>query len=214
MFSKMKAVMATTAAAGLLAIAGASAADAATIAPGGSFTGSAGASRLVVTSGTGIPLNCTTSTGAASITAGTFTPPATVGTITPAFSSCIGPSGFAFTVTCSAANLWLTGSPVAGTTAGELRNINCLVTFNALACSGRITGTVQGSYTNPVGTTAARLTILAAGQSLTTSASTCPAAILPNGAAADFGAPGAGSTGIANLTYVLGGSGTTHPVVS
>jgi len=217
MLIKMKAAVATIATAGLMATAGVGAAHAATITPGGTFSASAGASRFIVATGAGIPFNCTGSTGSATVTAGTYATPSIVGGVVPAFTSCLGPFGSSLVFACNAtapADLWLLGSPVAGVSPGELRGVDCLVTFTALSCTFRISGSIPTSYTNPSGTMAARITTLVAGQSLVTSASTCPASIFPSNATVAFGAPVGGGGSVANLTYILGGSGTGHPVVS
>jgi len=229
MLNKLKVVAAAAAVSGLLALGGASNAQAFNVGthatPVGSGTmalaASAGASRLVV--GGTLPLNCTTTTGNGTISTGAYPntyPSGAVGTIQPVFSSCTGPSGFAFTVTCSAASqLQVTATPPAQpatllTTQGRITGISCVITFE-LGCTATASGTVPATYTNGNGTTVGgKLTVLVAGQALNVTGSTCPAAVLPNGTA-QFGAPGSGSgTALGNLTYNVSGAISGHPYIS
>jgi len=226
MFGKMKAAMAATAAAGLLALAGASAADAATITGGGAFTGNAPnppGARLTVTGPSGtVKLDCANATGSGTVNNGTYsTFPANVGTITPVFNGgttttdCNGPAGLGFTVTCTSATLQITGNPVSNTTPGEIPNVHCVITFPTIPCTATVTGTVKVSYTNPTGSPArGRLTVLdpnvAGNQALSISASTCPSTILPNGTNnAKFGGAVGSGTGQGPLVYTLTTTGPT-----
>jgi len=228
MLNKLKVVAAAAAVSGLLALGGASSAQAFNVGthatPVGSgsmgLTANASASRLVV-NGT-LPLNCTTTAGVGTINTGAYpnTYPTTIGTLQPQFSNCTGPSGFAFTVSCvNTSQLQVTATPPAhpatgATVAGRITGISCLITFE-LGCTATATGTVPVSYVNPNGsTTGGVLTVLLAGQALTVSGSTCPAAVLPNGSA-QFGAPGSGSgTALGNLSYAVAGAVSGHPYIS
>lgn len=222
MFGKMRAIVATAAIAGVVALAGASEASAVRIGtlstPTGSgsmaFTATAASSKL--TSVSGAVLQCAVSQAGANISTGLLSTsyPTTVGTVQPIFNGggsppadCVGPSGFLFGVTCTnTAQLQVTGPPVAGTTPGRLTNISCTINFTGV-CSATVTGTVQGSYTNPTAGTPGRLTIFAAGQALT-AGSGCPANLLPAGAATFSNTSGG------DLVYTLDGANTTHPVIS
>lgn len=229
MFRRMKAVTAAAAVAGIVALAGASNASAFNVGtlstPIGSgsmpIAANAGSSRLVVNNA--IALNCTDTRATGNIATGVYpnTFPQTVGTIQPIFSNvggadCVGPSNFLFGVSCTnTANLQVTGLPAGGppaVTPGRITNISCVVTFTALGCSATVTGTVQGNYRNPTAAAPGVLTVNTAGQSLNV-VSGCPAAVLPSGTA-QYGAPGAGSLGLANLPYTLTGASSGHPFIS
>jgi hypothetical protein len=225
MFSKMKAVAAAAAIAGVVALGGASNASAFNIGTVGTPVGSgsmaisasAGASRLVVNGA--LPLNCTTTAAASAgptpaiVTGGGFTFPRTIVSIQPTFSSCVGPSGFVFTVACVNTSSLTVNSLAGSVTSGRLAGISCTISFTALGCTAVASGSVPGVYTNPTTTAAGVLTVQTAGQSLTVSGSTCPAAVLPNGTA-QFGAPSGAGTGLANLNYTLTGASTGHPFFS
>jgi len=176
----------------------------------GAFTGSAGASRLIIHGPAGdVALNCTTSTGSGSLNpsppAGT-NPWLNAASITPAFSGCTV-AGTPFTVTCAVATLRTGTGPGAysggttlatadgGVTSGSLASISCQLKIGATTCS-TVTGTVQTTYTNPTQpSTAGKLTVLAAGQNLTATGTACAA--IPQGSA-NFGSP---SVPPGNLVY-------------
>lgn len=179
------------------------------------YSASAGTSRLVVNGS--IPLNCTTTGGTTNVTMGVYTFPTTPGSTTPTFSGCVGPSGFVFTVACApgTASLNLISGPTGGTTEATLTGISCTITFLALGCSATVSGSVNGSYTNPTPTpagVAGRITVYTSGQSLTVSGSTCPAAVFPTGPA-QFGAPAGSGTGLTNIVYTTAGSTAVQPIV-
>lgn len=207
--SKMNGILAAVAAAGVLAMAGASSASAVTITGGGVFSATAGASRLVITKTSGsIPLNCTTSGGSVAISSGTYTTfPAVVGTATPTFSSCSGPSGLVYSVACTQTSISFTGGPVGGTTPGTFP-VDCDITFVAgSTCKFKVTGSVNISYTNPGVTppspnTNGAVTIFVAGQALSVASTNglC-GALAAVGDKADFGAPGTGALGLNNIVY-------------
>lgn len=228
MLNNLKAVAATTALAGIIALAGASESSAYNVGtlgtPIGSgsmaITATAPSSRLTATVG-GAILNCVTTKANATIGTGSFanTFPANISTnVQPLFSGaggppadCVGPVGTPFSVSCTnTAKLQILGLPVGGVTQGRLIDIDCAVTFTVQpTCTARVTGSVNGSYTNPTASPSApgRLTIFAANQSLTVGPG-CPANLLGQGGATFT------STSAGNLVYTLDGAPTTHPVIS
>lgn len=223
MLKNLKVVATAVAAAGLMALTGATAAHAtnATVTNGGTFHGTAGASRLVVAGGLG-PLNCTNSEGYGTAANGTYTgttsSPATIGRIVPVFSNCVGPLNLAFTVNCGAPSddtttdtmLNLIGAQTGGVTPGSITTISCTVTFTLTGCTAVIQGSVEGTYRNPVAGPPAvngTLTVHAANQNLAVTSSGCTS-IIPI-APASFGAPVGGGTGLTDLTYELTTAGPT-----
>lgn len=220
MLKNLKVVATAVAAAGLMALTGATAANATsvTVTNGGTFHGTAPASRLVVTGGLG-PLNCAVSEGTGTANNGTYTgttqSPATIGQIVPVFSNCVGPLNLAFTVDCGNPNnhantntmLNVIGAQSGGVTPGSITQISCTVTFTLTGCQAVITGSVEGAYTNPSGSTNGTLTVNTANQSLNVVSSGCPS-IIPV-ASASFGAAVGSGTAIGNLTYELTTAGPT-----
>ena len=231
MLEKLKVVAAPALAAGFLALGCASNAQAfnvgthATPVGSGSMpvTANVGSVSRLVVNGT-VPLNCTTASMVGATNTGSYVntyPSSAVGTFEPKFSTCTGFLGFRHAFGCvSTSQLQVTATPPAlpaatlATTAGRISGINCTITFE-LGCSANLAGTVPVSYINGNGTTVGgKLTVLVAGQSLTVSASTCPAAVLPNGTA-QLGAPGSGSgTALGSLTYNVASAVSGHPYIS
>jgi len=235
MFSKLKTMAAATAVAGLVGLASAGNAHAVKVGtigtPIGSgsmaITATAPSSRLVVHGPTGpIPINCTNTSATGSINTGAFgtSYPITIGTIQPIFNNggtppadCIGPSGFLFAVSCvNTSLLQVTGPPAGGppaVTPGRITGIDCTISFTALGCTARATGTVDGQYRNPaLPSTAGRLTVLAANQALNV-VSGCPQNIFPSGPAT-FGGTGTTPTTVTDLPYTLSGAASGHPFIS
>lgn len=229
MFGKMKTVAMATVAAGALALTAASGAqanysqfhvgsEANRLNQTGSMSisASAGASRLVVAGGA--QLDCATTTATGSINTGLYANSGTrsVGSVLPAFASCVGPLGLDFNVTCTnpspnTTSLEVTNipTPFAGTVAGRIVNINCSVEFPLIGCTALIQGSVNGSYVNPATpSTNGTLTVFATGQSLSVVSSQCPD-IIPTGTA-NYGRP-VGASGIGDLTYTLGGAISGQP---
>jgi hypothetical protein len=232
MFSKLKTMAAATAVAGLVGLAGAGNAHAVKVGtigtPIGSgsmaITATAPSSRLVVHGPTGsIPINCTNTSATGSINTGAFgtSYPITIGTIQPIFNNggtppadCIGPSGFLFAVSCvNTSQLQVTGPVAGGVTPGRIAGIDCTISFTALGCTARATGTVNGRYQNPaLPSTPGRLTVLAANQALNV-VSGCPQNIFPSGPAT-FGGTGGTPTTVTDLVYTLGGGASANPFIS
>jgi hypothetical protein len=147
------------------------------------FTGSTGASRLLIKNGSGVvtsSLNCTTSGGIGTLNASASFPN-NAGTITPRFSNCTV-AGQTFVVFCTTDILnvssatfkvlgWLSG--VSRTT---IINITCIIKIGPTTCT-TITGSVEDTYTNPDLVTPASgfLTVFVAGQQLSMTTSVCAA---------------------------------------
>ena len=97
-------------------------------------------------------------------------------------SPCKGPAGLSFTVT--QAGTWSLNGTVAtttgGVTAGQLTGVSA--TIAAPGCSFKVTGTVNGSFTN----SSQVLAIAATGSTLTTSAVSGCFGLVANGDAAKF----------------------------
>lgn len=229
MYTKIKAALTAAAAVGVLALAGAAPAGAATvtIGPTGSgamtFGANGGAARFLFTGGSPtVVINCTVSSVSGSLNTGAYTVtpglPTTVGTILPAFTNCVGPVGLTYSIICTSGSpqtmFNLTSVPVAGTTPGSATSITCTLVQTATGCTRSLTGSVSISYTNPVApSTSGRVTFLTAGQSLTLTGSGggagCPAS-----GPVDLGAPGVGATAIVDLPYTLTGAWAGQPVIS
>lgn len=234
MFSSMKKAAVAVATVGALALAGASGAqanwssfhvgsEANRLNQSGSMAidATAGQSRLVVNGS--VKLECNITFGTGQINTGLYTngPTVTIGQIVPQFDDCTGPLGLAFDVTCTnppgggTTNLSLTNipTPFAGTASGEITNIYCVVRFVLTGCTAVVTGSVNGSYTNPATpSTPAELTVFSAGQSLTVSGSGCPT-IVPNGTA-QYGAPVGSGTGLTNIDYEVTGPIADQPYLT
>jgi len=184
--------------AGVVALGGAAAASAgtATVTSGGSVA----ATMRLVFSGT-VPLNCTSSTVAATVASGSYigTPALVSGDVQLGINSCAGPMSIPYLFSCTnTAQLGITGDTVGAVTPAVLRNVSCVMSMPAIGCTATLSGSVGASYSN-----AGTVTVIApAGQSLAISGSGCPG-FIPNGPVV-VGSPGAGSTSVTNLTYVLG----------
>jgi hypothetical protein len=217
-FSKVGVLMAVLAFSGLLA-SSASAAEWHTNGPLEATSTNAGASRLAIHSGGSVVVvQCTTSSGTVTLRGPTIagsTAPG-IATVQPIFGGPCTVSGAAgYSVACNEAELnansYTGGTTFAsagtGVTTGTITNIDCRISIGATACS-TVTGTVSGHYINPHILTGAggfgRLTVTAAGQSLTVSKIGAGCVALPHGAGT-FGSPGAGST-VGNLTYQVDGT--------
>ena len=174
------------------------------------FTGSAGASRLIIHGPSGdAAYDCTASTGRGTLNPSPAMDPnpwLSAASLTPAFSGCTV-AGTPFTRTCATATLRTGTGPGAysggttlatadgGVTSGSLASISCQLKIGTTTCS-TVTGTVQTTYTNPTPpSTAGKLTVLAAGQNLTATGTACAA--IPQGSA-NFGSP---SVPPGNLVY-------------
>jgi hypothetical protein len=166
------------------------------------FTGTTGASRLLIKNGSGTvtsTLNCTTTSGIGTLNVSASFPN-NAATMTPRFSTC-SVAGQTFTVACntdlaggSSTNLKALGW-LSGVTSGSLTGVTCNVKIGPTVCT-TITGSVEGTYTNPDLVTPASgfLTIFVARQQLAMTTSACVA--ITTGTPS-FGAPS--GTGIADL---------------
>jgi hypothetical protein len=79
------------------------------------------------------------------------TAPVKIGTVSStAATSCTGPAGTTFTVKMNGTwNLDITGTTSKGVTSGGVTNIS--TTLTGTACTATVTGSAQGTYTNPSG---------------------------------------------------------------
>ena len=196
----------------------------------GTFSATAGTSRLVVTPpspGTPFAITCTDTRASGSLIGpGPYTPAVnlTPTGLTLTFNSCTAVGNPAVvSCTSSASTLWATANPSAGITPGEVRGVSCQITFPSFPncritvspTNGAGTRVVSGQYANPTSTTPGRLTVFAANQALTAQWSTisggsCPFLTPTNGTGtAQFGAPG---SPISNLVYTV--TSAFVPVIS
>jgi hypothetical protein len=147
-------------AAGTALMLGAGAALAATLtvtvtgaASSGAVTASSGVTTLKDTRN-GDTLTCTSSSakGVVKDQKTTGTAPVKVGTVTATtFNKCSGPAGLTFTVKQNGTwDLDITGTTSKGVTSGGVTDVSA--TLTGTACTATVTGSAQGTYTNPSGT--------------------------------------------------------------
>jgi hypothetical protein len=127
-------------------------------------TGAASTGAVTATSGkttlkdtrNGDTLTCTSSSakGVVKDQKTTGTAPVKVGTVTSTtFTSCTGPAGLKFTVKQNGTwNLTVTGTTSKGVTSGGVTGVSA--TLTGTACTATVTGSAQGTVTNPSGTKA------------------------------------------------------------
>lgn len=220
MLKDLKVLAKAVVGAGLMALVGATAAEAtsAVVTNGGTFHARSGAMRYVVTGGLG-PLNCTTSEAYGTAVNGTYVgttqSPAEIGGFVPVLSNCVGPLNLAYTWNCgspsddatTATKLNLIGTPSNGITPISILRISCTITFTLTGCQALVQGSVEGTYANPIGSTNGTLTVSTANQNLAVVSTGCPS-IIPV-ASMNIGAAVGSGTGLGNLTYELTTAGPT-----
>jgi hypothetical protein len=166
------------------------------------FTGSTGASRLLIKNGSGTvtsTLNCTTTSGIGTLNASASFPN-NAASITPRFSNCTV-AGQTFSVFCNTDKLSGTSATLKAlghnppVTRGSLLGINCDIKIGPTVCT-TITGSVEGQYTNPDLVTPASgiLRVFVTGQQLSMTTSVCAA--ITTGTPS-FGAPS--GTGVTDI---------------
>lgn len=179
---------ATTASAGTAAVTG-----------GGSVAATSATMRLVFSGS--VPLNCAYTASTATIATGSYVGmPALVSSdFQLSINGCVGPLSLPFLFSCTnTAQLGITGDTAAGVTPAVLRNVSCVMSMPAIGCTASLSGSIGATYNN-----AGTFTMIApSGQSLAISGSGCPGWI-PNGPVV-VGSPGAGSSGLTNLTHTFG----------
>ncbi|MFA4929378.1 MAG: hypothetical protein WC558_12750 [Patulibacter sp.] len=212
---------AAVAAAGLVALAGASSANALNVGtigtPIGSgsmaSTSSGGPARLVYNTGFGqAAINCTASTLSTSIATGAYALPATVGTGQLQFSSCVGPASLLYAINCTlTASVGFTAAPVGGSTVGRLSGISCVVNNISTGCTATIGGSVPLSYTNPTVSTPSVLTTQVAGQAISALTTTCGGTTT---GPLQLGTPIGTGTTVTNQPFTFTGASSGHPFLS
>lgn len=146
MIKKVAITAAATAGAIGLAVGPASAAGAITVAGGGAYTAAASST---VTLTAGVPLTCDSATATGTVTPGSYTTPAQIGTITSTGWTNCRALGLSSTVSQSGTwQIWATGTPVGGVTPGEIRNVDATINIGGGACTVHVTGTAGGIFTN------------------------------------------------------------------
>jgi hypothetical protein len=127
-------------------------------------TGAASTGAVTATSGVttlkdtrnGDTLTCTSSSAKGVVKDQTTkgTAPVKVGTVTSTtFNKCSGPGGLTFTVKQNGTwNLTVTGTTSKGVTSGGVTGVSA--TLTGTACTATVTGSAQGTVTNPSGTKA------------------------------------------------------------
>jgi hypothetical protein len=170
------------------------------------FDASTGSSRFVIKDGSGqtvTALNCTT-TGTIGTLAASASFPSNAATLTPRLSNCTW-AGQTFSFTCntdnpggSSANLKALGFAL-GVTRMTLTQFSCVYKIGPTVCT-TISGSIEGSYTNPDLMTLASgfFTLFVARQQLTMTTSACTA--IATGTPS-FGAPS--GTGITDLVIPM-----------
>jgi hypothetical protein len=113
-----------------------------TITPGGSFVGIAGTTQLIIARN-GATVTCTSSR-----LTGVLFPDGSGQITTATFTGCtIAPS---FTITVQAVGPWpiqlISHNPVSGVTTGRITNV--VATLSGPLCSARVSGLLDGTYTN------------------------------------------------------------------
>ena len=178
---------------------------------------SAGAARFVLhpTGGGPVIVECASSTVTGTLSGSTSSASvfANVASITPVAGGPCSVSGVpGYFVACATASLnaigYTGGTTFAtaggGVTTASITSIDCKFSIGSMTCS-TVTGSAHGHYVNanPIGSGSGRLTLTAAGQSLTVSKIGAGCAALPHGIGT-FGSPNAGSS-IGDITYSVDG---------
>jgi hypothetical protein len=125
---------------------GPAAAATVTVSGGPNFTSSSTTSTL---SSGSITIHCNNATASGSISTGSFTTPATIGSITSTTWS--GCSAFGATANVSGTGTWslvATGASSGGVTPGQVTGVDATVTVPALGCTVHVTGSTAANWSN------------------------------------------------------------------